>query len=445
MTVVLLALSGLNLRGVAESADLWTTAYYPGYRRGFLPATNIDFGAVSHVIHFSVVPRADGTLDSDANDLSSAASAELITAAHGAGGKVLFCVGGANSQGGFQGATSSNHLASFIANIASFAATRGYDGVDIDWEPLESADASRFVSLITGLRAVLDRTIPRPLLTTAVATEPALIASLQSHFDQVNLMTYDLAGPYPGWVTWFNAPIFDGGYRFPSTHGLIPSADGMINSFLAAGVSPGKLSIGLAFYGTIWTGGTGTSTGGATLPRQGWATAPKVTTETYDSIMSRDFRPEAYHWDTNAQSAYLSLDAPGSVDDRFISYDDEHACQAKVSYARNRGLGGVMIWELGSGYRPNQPSGLRDPLLQAVKQALVPPHLAASIVEEAKVQLRFHGMPLAKYQIEWTDNLSTRDWTPLGGAISGVGEPVLATDPTPVGSLPRYYRLRTPP
>ena len=33
----------------------------------------------------------------------------------------------------------------------------------------------------------------------------------------------------------------------------------------------------------------------------------------------------------------------------FVSYDDEHTCQAKVSYARDLGLGGVMIWEIGQG------------------------------------------------------------------------------------------------
>ena len=104
-----------------------------------------------------------------------------------------------------------------------------------------------------------------------------MVRLLQSRFDQINLMTYDLAGTWPGWVTWFNAPIYDGGYRFPSTGGLVPSTDGMVNSFIAAGVASGKLGIGIAFYGDLWAGGTGTSTGGAALPRQSWTTAPTNT------------------------------------------------------------------------------------------------------------------------------------------------------------------------
>ena len=63
-------------------------------------------------------------------------------------------------------------------------------------------------------------------------------------------MTYDMAGTWPGWVTWFNSPIYDGGYRFPSTGGLIPSTDGMVNNFITAGVAPAKLAVGIAFYGT---------------------------------------------------------------------------------------------------------------------------------------------------------------------------------------------------
>jgi len=38
---------------------------------------------------------------------------------------------------------------------------------------------------------------------------------------------------------------------------------------------------------------------------------------------------------------YLGIDNTGSTNDHFISYDDEHACQAKVIYARARGIGGV--------------------------------------------------------------------------------------------------------
>ena len=52
-----------------------------------------------------------------------------------------------------------------------------------------------------------------------------------------------------------------------------------------------------------------------------------------------------------------------------MSYDDERLCAEKVAYAQREHLGGVMIWELGSGYRAAQPEDKKDVLLQAVKMA----------------------------------------------------------------------------
>ena len=90
----------------------------------------------------------------------------------------------------------------------------------------------------------------------------------------------------------------------------------------------------------------------------------------YSMIMSNYYRPQLYFWDTNAQSAYLSINQPGSANDKFISYDDQTTCRAKIAYAKQKGLGGVILWELGGGYRASQPAGQRDLLLQSVKQAL---------------------------------------------------------------------------
>lgn len=428
-------------------ADLRVTAYYPGYRQSYLPPSSIDFSAVTHLIHFSVMPKADGTLNTSANGLTPSYSTDLVARAHAAGSKALICVGGGGSQPGFQGATTTANLTAFVSNLTNFMATYHYDGVDLDWEPLDDSDAAQFTNLVNSLRLALDRFNPRPLLTVATASQPDLFDSLQGAFDQINLMTYDLAGTWPGWVTWFNSPIFDGGYRFPSTGGLIPSTDGMVNDFIAAGVAADKLAVGVAFYGVVWSGGTGTSTGGAALPRQGWTTAPSTTAVAYYDLMSTYFQSNLYHWDTSAQAAYLSLDNAGSVNDKFISYDDEHACQAKVSYARNRHLGGVMIWELGQGYRPTQPSGQRDPLLQAIKQAvLATPDITGILRTNRDIQLSFVSLPLALYRIEGTTNLTSGVWSVLTNNVLGTGGVLQINDPGALDAQPaRFYRVRTPP
>jgi chitinase len=301
-------------------ADLWTTAYYPGYRQSYLPPAAIDFGVVTHIIHFSVAPNSDGSLDTSVNGLTPANSAVLVAQAHAAGRKALICVGGGGSETGFQGATSSTNQAAFIRNLTNFVATYGYDGVDLDWEPLPVSDFNQYTNFVKSVRSALNAFPSHRMLTVAApaypvfgdppASEYEMFAVLQGQFDQINIMTYDLSGPYEGWVTWFNSPIFDGGFRFPSSGGLVPSVDGAVSNFLANGVSPGKLAIGLAFYGDVWAGGSGTSTGGATLPRQSWTTAPSLSQVTYFDLIADYYQPNLYHWDTNAQAAYLSIDEP---------------------------------------------------------------------------------------------------------------------------------------
>jgi chitinase len=409
-----------------------------------MPASSIDFAALTHIIHFSVVPNTDGTLNITDNGVTAANSSDIVSHAHAAGKKVLFCVGGAGSQAGFQGATSSANRGTFITNLVNLMTARGYDGIDIDWEPLDPADANQFTNFVNGLRTALNPISPRPLLTAAIAsppTPPTMIGSVQSQFDQINLMTYDLSGPYPGWVTWFNAPIYDGGYTFPSTGGLVPSTDGMVQSVIGAGVPPGKLGIGIAFYGWIWSGGTGTSTGGAALPRQAWTTAPSTTQQSYNTIVATYFQSNLYHWDTNAQSAYLGLDNTGSSNDKFISYDDTRTCQSKVSYARNRHLGGVMIWELAQDHHAGQP----DPLLQSIKQALATPGSTVIQLNGQNVYLGFASIPLGSYRVQWTSNVSGAPWNTLAVTnVSGTGGVLHVSDPS-VSWGQRFYRVQTPP
>src|SRR5256885_550273 len=94
-------------------ADLWCTGYYPGWEQGGMPASAIDFSALTHIIHFSIVPNNDGSLNASANSLSAGNSSSIITTAHAAGKKVLVCVGGADTQAAFQSATSNAYRGIF--------------------------------------------------------------------------------------------------------------------------------------------------------------------------------------------------------------------------------------------------------------------------------------------------------------------------------------------
>jgi len=201
------------VRAVTTQAGLWNSAYYAGWTQNDMPAQAVDFSAMTHIIHFSVFPNTNGTLDSTTFNLTYGNSTDLVTRAHAAGRRVLLCVGGADSSNGFVGATSAGTLSTFITNLVSFMTTRGYDGIDVDWEPLPSIDFAQFTNLVDGLRTALNGFSPPKLLTAAVGAYPpygdsptaqyTMFAALQSKFDQINIMTYDLSGPYEGWITWF--------------------------------------------------------------------------------------------------------------------------------------------------------------------------------------------------------------------------------------------------
>ncbi len=341
-----------------KANPLWVTAYYAVWvqQAGALTPEKIDYSAFSHLIHFGVVPTDDGGIDA-VKGITPAESAAVIAPAHKAGRKVLLSVGGWLTSAHFRAAYSDPHRAAFIGALVQMVQTRGYDGLDIDMEPLEAADAPGYETFIRQLRAQMTAANPKLLLTAATAAQPELFARLSPEFDQINLMTYDLAGPWQGFKTWHNSALYGSGTALMAPSRPFPSASEMVTRFVAAGVPRLKLGVGAAFYGDVWSGadGPGQPIAGVTM-----------TTVPYSVIMDTLYQPERYHWDVAASAPYLRIDGPQK---QFVSYDNEALCAAKVQYARAQGLGGVMIWELGSGYLPNRPAGQRDPLLQAVKKA----------------------------------------------------------------------------
>ena len=447
----LIALCGWAM---AARAGFWVTAYYPGYEQAYtMPASAIDFTAVTHIVHFSVVPNSNGTINSAENYLTLANSTNLVALAHAAGVKVLVCVGGASSESGFQGAASAANLSALINSLTNFVASRGYDGVDIDWEPCPSTDFLLYTNLVTGLRSALNKLRQPQFLTVAAGAYPsyddsatveyAMYNAVQNQLDQINIMTYDLSGPYDGWVTWFNSPIYDGGYRFASSGGLVPSLEGALENFLTNGVAPGRLGVGIPFYGYVWTGGTGSAGNNLTQPRQSWINPPTITAYRYTDIMADYYQPDLYQWDASAQAAYLSITNAVATNDVFLSYDDSRACQAKVSYARNNKLGGVMIWELSQDHTGVAP----DPLLQAVKQALATPGQTTLRRTANNVTVAFNTAPLGSYEVQWSSNLAGNGWNSLVTTnVTGPGGTLQINDAgVATNQSRRFYRIQTPP
>ena len=342
---------------------IWVTAYYPASNQeGDLTPDKIDYSAITHLIHFSIGPNADGSIN--LNAITPAQSQDVVTRGHAAGIKVLVCLGGAGSGPAISAVISDTRRSTLIKNLIGFISVRGYDGIDLDMEPIVPTDEDHFVTFVRELRAQMKAVNPKWLLTIPASGEPGdqpkLCALLKNDFDQINIQTYDLSGKWPGFKTWYNGSLYgEGKTRLTATRPY-PSVDEKIGLYVKAGVPKAKIGVGIAFYGYVWSGADG-----PTQSIQG------VSLETvgYNTIMDQYFQPRLYHWDTKAHAPYLSIRAGRDSPKKFISYDDVRLTREKVLYARTHGLGGVMIWQLGGGYRPNQTAGHRDELLQAVKDA----------------------------------------------------------------------------
>ena len=83
--------------------------------------------------------RADPSTTAPYEDLSvySPSQTELLTNAHANGVKVLMGVGGGFGSGGSNMnyvTADPTRLQTFVTNAVTYATSKGYDGIDIDWE-----------------------------------------------------------------------------------------------------------------------------------------------------------------------------------------------------------------------------------------------------------------------------------------------------------------------
>jgi chitinase len=341
----------------------WVAGYYVGYQQDLYPVDRVDFTALTHLMVSRVTPNVDGTLNTGFDTYQGEQMATKLTArAHAAGRKAIMMVGGAGERGGWVGAASDANRARFVQNLLATMDRLGFDGIDLDWEPVEQADKPLLLALARQLRTAR----PGMLLTFPIGWQNAnagsadpWYATLAQSLDQVNVMSYDMAGAWDGWASWHNSALTGHGADHPS------SVASSLSMLAAAGIPKAKLGMGIAFYGMAWRNVTGP------LQRISGPSDFKASDNyvTYAYVM-KHYTDAAYRWDTSAQASYLSFSTPVDGDVRFISYESPQAIAAKGQFARDQGYGGTIIWTVNQGCT-NATTGT-NPLLDAVKAAFLP-------------------------------------------------------------------------
>lgn len=216
------------------------------------------------------------------------------------------------------------------------------DGIDLDWEypavqgypghAFKPQDKPNFTALVTALRKNLG---DKNEISFAAGGFQKFIdeaidwAPVMKIVDRVNLMSYDLVHGYST-ITGHHTPLY-------STAQQNESADNAIRALLQKGVPAKKIVIGAAFYAREWEDVAATNNG---LYQPG---------KFRRAVGFKDF-PKHYgpkngyqaFWDEEAKAPYLYNKMKGL----FVTYDDPASLAEKVAYVKEKGLNGIMFWEL---------------------------------------------------------------------------------------------------
>ena len=354
LLAVFALVGGLAVRADAAPSR-WVMGYYPGYDASNEPLDEIDWTAMTHIAVGAAIPKPNGGLSTKffhgsttegetfARDVADAASANGV--------KPILMIGGGGYHDRF--AAAATHRATFVHNLIKTMNRLHFVGLDLDWEPQPASELKSIKGLVNALR----KAAPHALLTMPVGAvsinaggvEPAY-ERIASNLDQLNVMTYEMSGPWPGWKSWFSSALHDADATTPL------DVEHSVDAYEAAGIPSSKIGIGVGFYGLCWNSPV-------TGPRQSIGGASVISNPSYRSIMASYYSAPAAHYDATAEAPYLSP-SPAINGCTYISYENPQSINAKGAWAQTEHLGGVIVWEITQAH-----IGGADALLQTVRSA----------------------------------------------------------------------------
>ena len=285
--------------------------------------------------------------------------------------KVLISIGGWTLSADFSDAALPENRGAFVASCVDMfihgnlpgldpgAAAGLFDGIDIDWEypaapgrrgnTYRPEDTGNFTALLAEFRRQLDEIDPKLLLTIAAPAGRDRYSLMEldrihPYLDWINVMAYDYHGTWePRGPTNFPAPLYTSP-RDPTADQEL-SADASIRAYLQAGVPPDKLNLGVPFYGRGWTGVTDAGNGLYQVAEEPSAGLFEAGVNDYGVLRALD--APGFH--DPESGSFWTFD--GST---FWSFDDPEVMALKAAYVTQKGLGGVMFWELAGDTRDGE-------------------------------------------------------------------------------------------
>jgi len=323
----------------AGDQEMAVIAYYIGNEKAI---DNYPVSKLTHII-FSFCHLKGNRLNvDDAGD--SATIKKLVTLKkNNPGLKVLLSLGG---WGGCEFCSpvfsTEAGRSEFVESIKQLNDYFGTDGIDLDWEypaiegypghKYQSADRSNFTALVKAIRSTLG---PQHEISFAAGGFTDFLRKsidwkeVMPVVNHVNLMSYDLVNGFSE-TTGHHTPLY-------STASQVESADNAIRYLTSIGVPANKIVIGAAFYARTWERVDNINNG---LYQVGKFKS-FVPYRQFEKQISRD-SGFVFYRDSVAKAPY-SYNASKRI---FATFDDKLSISQKTQYVKEKGLRGIMFWEL---------------------------------------------------------------------------------------------------
>ncbi|KAF2360545.1 Glycoside hydrolase family 18 catalytic domain [Trinorchestia longiramus] len=283
--------------------------------------------------------------------------------------KVLLAVGGGSDSSDKYSemvSTSSNRDA-FTQSAVFFLKTYSFDGFDLDWEyPANNVDKENFATLVSEMREEFDKS--GLLLTSTVGLGYNVLhtsydfTSLCANLDFINLMAYDLYGPWDGF-TGHHTSLHAHPNLGSTSYGLTEA----LEQVKLLGGCLEKMVLGMGMYGKTYTlvdqemTDIGSPTAGAGAA--GLYTQENGTLGFNEICLKLNYQQDIDNY-TMAPWAYDGF--------HWVCYDDVKSIEYKSEWVLQNGLLGAMIWSIDTDdFRGTCGLG-NYPLLSQINKSLRP-------------------------------------------------------------------------
>ncbi|MEX1296152.1 MAG: glycoside hydrolase family 18 protein [Candidatus Limnocylindrales bacterium] len=247
-----------------------------------------------------------------------------------------------------------------VERIVQFVGARGFDGVNLDFEPIPARVSEQYVTFVRELRAALDAVDPE--LHLSIDVVPGLenydLAALTADdaADLAVIMGYGYSTPNSG-VARSTAPLAGGAGGSDLTGSVTAALE-------QTGGDGTGLMLALPWYGHSWP--TRSASVGSRV-RAGDDLGDAATVIYAEAVRSAARGGRNYdEQQASAWTAYADKDCSSCTATwRQVWYDDPDSFSAKIGFALDAGLAGVGMWAPGM-------DGAREEMWWALRNQLRP-------------------------------------------------------------------------